>query len=320
MANGFLDFEKPIVELERKISELRSYTQESGMDFSQEIATLEGRLISLKEETYKNLTRWQRVMLARHPQRPYSLDYITRIFPDFLELHGDRHYSDDPAMVGGLATFMGRPVTVIGQQKGRDTKENIRRHFGMPYPEGYRKALRLFKSAEKFGRPVILFIDTPGAFPGFEGESRGQAWAIAANLKAMASLAVPTVGILISEGGSGGALGIGVVNRLLMLENAYYSVISPEGCAAILWRDAARAADAADALRLSAKDLVELGIVDQLVEEPMGGAHRDPDEMARRIGEAIEIQLKGLLDLSAQEIVEQRWEKYRHIGAFETGE
>lgn len=320
MANGLLDFEKPIVELERKISELRSYTQDSGMDFSQEIATLQGRLASLKEETYKNLTRWQRVMLARHPQRPYALDYITRIFPDFLELHGDRLYSDDPAMVGGLATFMGRPVTVIGQQKGRDTKENIHRHFGMPYPEGYRKALRLFQAAEKFGRPIICFIDTPGAFPGLEGESRGQAWAIAANLKAMASLKVPTVGVLISEGGSGGALGIGVVNRLLMLENAYYSVISPEGCAAILWRDSGRASDAADALKLSAKDLVEMGIVDQLIEEPMGGAHRDPDEMSRRISSAIKTQLEELLNLSAEEIVAQRWDKYRRLGAFETGE
>ena len=318
MANGFLDFEKPIIELERKISELRAYTQESGLDFSQEIATLEARL--LKEETYKNLTRWQRVMLARHPQRPYSLDYISRIFPDFLELHGDRLYSDDPAMVGGLATFMGRPVTVIGQQKGRDTKENIRRHFGMPYPEGYRKALRFFQAAEKFGRPIILFIDTPGAFPGIEGECRGQAWAIATNLKAMASLKVPTVGVLISEGGSGGALGIGVVNRLLMLENAYYSVISPEGCAAILWRDSGRAPDAADALKLSAGDLVELGIVDQLIGEPTGGAHRDPDEMARRISEALRGQLEELVGLSATQIVEQRWNKYRRFGAFETGE
>ena len=223
-------------------------------------------------------------------------------------------------MVGGLATYRGMPVTVIGQQKGRDTKENIRRHFGMPYPEGYRKALRLFRSAEKFGRPIICFIDTPGAFPGLEGENRGQAWAIAANLKAMASLKVPTIGILISEGGSGGALGIGVVNRLLMLENAYYSVISPEGCAAILWRDAARAPEAVDALKISAQDLLELGIVDEVIPEPTGGAHRDLPEMVKRIDAAIAQHLEELMDLSAEELIEQRWNKYRRLGAFETGE
>ena len=320
MATEYLDFEKPILELEQKIAELSSYTQNSGMDFSQEISTLQGRLASLKEQTYKNLTRWQRVQLARHSQRPFALDYISAIFPDFFELHGDRLYGDDPAMVGGLATYRGMPVTVIGQQKGRDTKENIRRHFGMPYPEGYRKALRLFRSAEKFGRPIICFIDTPGAFPGLEGENRGQAWAIAANLKAMASLKVPTIGILISEGGSGGALGIGVVNRLLMLENAYYSVISPEGCAAILWRDAARAPEAVDALKISAQDLLELGIVDEVIPEPTGGAHRDLPEMAKRIDAAIAQHLEELMDLSAEELIEQRWNKYRRLGAFETGE
>jgi len=320
MATEYLDFEKPILELEQKIAELSSYTQNSGMDFSQEISTLQGRRASLKEQTYKNLTRWQRVQLARHSQRPFALDYISAIFPDFFELHGDRLYGDDPAMVGGLATYRGMPVTVIGQQKGRDTKENIRRHFGMPYPEGYRKALRLFRSAEKFGRPIICFIDTPGAFPGLEGENRGQAWAIAANLKAMASLKVPTIGILISEGGSGGALGIGVVNRLLMLENAYYSVISPEGCAAILWRDAARAPEAVDALKISAQDLLELGIVDEVIPEPTGGAHRDLPEMVKRIDAAIAQHLEELMDLSAEELIEQRWNKYRRLGAFETGE
>jgi acetyl-CoA carboxylase carboxyl transferase subunit alpha len=320
MATEYLDFEKPILELEQKIAELSSYTQNSGMDFSQEISTLQGRLASLKEQTYKNLTRWQRVQLARHSQRPFALDYISAIFPDFFELHGDRLYGDDPAMVGGLATYRGMPVTVIGQQKGRDTKENIRRHFGMPYPEGYRKALRLFRSAEKFGRPIICFIDTPGAFPGLEGENRGQAWAIAANLKAMASLKVPTIGILISEGGSGGALGIGVVNRLLMLENAYYSVISPEGCAAILWRDATRAPEAVDALKISAQDLLELGIVDEVIPEPTGGAHRDLPEMVKRIDAAIAQHLEELMDLSAEELIEQRWNKYRRLGAFETGE
>ena len=320
MATEYLDFEKPILELEQKIAELSSYTQNSGMDFSQEISTLQGRLASLKEQTYKNLTRWQRVQLARHSQRPFALDDISAFFPVFFELHGDRLYGDDPAMVGGLATYRGMPVTVIGQQKGRDTKENIRRHFGMPYPEGYRKALRLFRSAEKFGRPIICFIDTPGAFPGLEGENRGQAWAIAANLKAMASLKVPTIGILISEGGSGGALGIGVVNRLLMLENAYYSVISPEGCAAILWRDAARAPEAVDALKISAQDLLELGIVDEVIPEPTGGAHRDLPEMVKRIDAAIAQHLEELMDLSAEELIEQRWNKYRRLGAFETGE
>src|ERR1051325_1509409 len=271
-----LEFEKPIAELESKIEELRSCAATEHMDFSEEIRTLEDKCEQLKRQIYGNLTPWQRVLIARHPQRPYALDYIKALCTQFFELHGDRSFSDDASIVGGLALFEGRPVVVIGHQKGRTVQESMRRNFGMPHPEGYRKALRLMKLAEKFNRPVLCFIDTPGAYPGIGAEERGQARAIAVNLMAMAALKTPILCAVIGEGGSGGALAIGIGDRLLMCENAWYSVISPEGCAAILFRDATRAAEAASALKLTAPELKPLGIVDQVIPEPQGGAHRDP--------------------------------------------
>ena len=279
MAGEFigLDFEQPLLDLENKIEELRSCAASEHLDFKSEIHILEEKCEVLRHQIYDNLTPWQRVAIARHPQRPYTLDYIQALCTDFVELHGDRTFSEDAAMVGGFAFFEGQPVVVLGQQKGRSVQESMRRNFGMPHPEGYRKALRLMKLAEKFRRPVLCFIDTPGAYPGIGAEERGQARAIALNLIEMAALRTPVICVVIGEGGSGGALAIGMGDRLLMCENAWYSVISPEGCAAILFRDASRAAEAATALKLTAPELKELGVIDEIIPEPPGGAHRKPE-------------------------------------------
>jgi acetyl-CoA carboxylase carboxyl transferase subunit alpha len=315
-----LEFEKPIAELEIKIEELRSCAATEHMDFTEEIRTLEEKCEQLKRQIYGALTPWQRVLLARHPQRPYTLDYVKALCADFVELHGDRTFSDDAAMVGGLAFFEGRPVVVIGHQKGRTVQESMRRNFGMPHPEGYRKALRLMKLAEKFKRPVLSFIDTPGAYPGVGAEERGQARAIAANLREMASLRTPMICIVVGEGGSGGALAIGMGDRLLMCENAWYSVISPEGCAAILFRDAARASEAAAALKLTAPELKALGIVDEVIPESQGGAHRNPAATFDALRGALGRHLADLTALSVEQLLEKRYQKFRTLGAWQEGE
>ncbi len=314
----WLDFEKPIMELERRIQDLRDFGSEENIEFSGELQRLERRLAKLKSEIYSGLSSWQKVQLARHPRRPYALDYVDAICSYFVELHGDRAFADDKAVVGGLAEIEGRPVVVIGQQKGRNTKENLYRNFGSPHPEGYRKALRLMHMAAKFRCPVVSFVDTPGAFPGIGAEERGQSEAIARNLREMAVLPVPFVVAVIGEGGSGGALAMAVGDVILMMENAIFSVISPEGCAAILWRDRAKAPQAADALRLTARDLLELRIVDELVPEPVGGAHRDPESAARALKEAIVRSLDGLSVLPIDQLLERRAAKYRAMGVFET--
>jgi acetyl-CoA carboxylase carboxyl transferase subunit alpha len=309
-----LDFEKPIVELQRQIDALRKMADERQLDVRGEIVPLEAKLIDLRREIYRKLTPMQRVQVARHPRRPYTLDYIDRIFDDFVELKGDRLFRDDPAIVGGWARLRSRPVVVIGQQKGRDTRENLRRNFGMPHPEGYRKALRLMRQAERFGAPVVTLIDTPGAYPGLGAEERGQAEAIARNLEEMAGLRTPIVAAVIGEGGSGGALALGVADRLIMLENAVYSVISPEGCAAILWNDATQKERAARALRLTAADLLELEIADDIVPEPPGGAHADPDGAADALADALDGQLAALATQDADDLIRTRTAKYRRIG------
>jgi acetyl-CoA carboxylase carboxyl transferase subunit alpha len=309
-----LDFEKPIVELQRQIDSLRRMADERQLDVRGEIVPLEAKLADLRREIYRKLTPMQRVQVARHPRRPYTLDYISRIFTDFVELRGDRLFRDDPAIVGGWARLRSRPVVVIGQQKGRDTRENLRRNFGMPHPEGYRKALRLMHQAERFGAPVVTLIDTPGAYPGLGAEERGQAEAIARNLEEMGGLETPIVAAVIGEGGSGGALALGVADRLVMMENAVYSVISPEGCAAILWNDATQKERAARALRLTAADLVELEIADEIVPEPPGGAHADPDGAAEALADALDRQLAALVPLEPDELVRGRTAKYRRIG------
>jgi acetyl-CoA carboxylase carboxyl transferase subunit alpha len=313
---GYLDFERPIVELEEKIEEMETLADERGIDVTAELATLQAKLARLKEDIFSHLTPIQRVQLARHPRRPYPLDFVERCFTDWLELHGDRAYADDDAMIGGLARFDGQPVVVVGQQKGRDTKENLRRNFGMPHPEGYRKAMRLMKTAEKFGHPVVAFIDTPGAYPGIGAEERGQAEAIARNLREMAGLRVPTVSVVTGEGASGGALGIGVTDRILILENAFYSVISPEGCAAILWKDGEKRELAARAMKITAEDLERLGVVDEIVPEPLGGAHTDYASAARAIAEAIRRHLAEIAAWSVDERIRRRREKYRAMGAW----
>ncbi|MDI3280345.1 MAG: acetyl-CoA carboxylase carboxyltransferase subunit alpha [Bacillota bacterium] len=315
--NGVLDFEKPLVELEKRIEELKRFTAEKAIDFTEELQSLEKKAERLRQEIYQDLDPWQRVLLARHPKRPLALDYIPLIFEDFIELHGDRGFRDDKALIGGLAFLEGRPVTIVAEQKGKDTKENLYRNFGMPCPEGYRKALRLMKQAEKFGRPVISFIDTPGAFPGLQAEERGQAEAIARNLLEMSKLQVPIVAVVIGEGGSGGALAIGVGDRILMLENAVYSVISAEACAAILWRDASYAKEAAAALKLTAQDLLELGVIDEIIPEPLGGAHRGLEVTAKLIKEALVRHLNELSELSPQRLVARRYEKYRRMGRWQ---
>lgn len=313
MANVTLDFEKPIVELEAKLAEWESLSASSNMSVDSELGALRNRLAETKRSIYENLTPWQRVQLARHPSRPYTLDYVERIFSDFLEFHGDRRYADDPAIVGGFAKLDGVPVMLIGTQKGRNTKENVFRNFGCPHPEGYRKALRLMKLAEMAGVPVISFIDTPGAFPGIASEERHIGEAIAVNLKEMFSLKVPFIAIVIGEGGSGGALGIGVGNKVLIMENAYYSVITPEGCAAILWKDRAFSARAAEALKLTAKDLQALGLVDLAVPEPLGGAHKDYDGAAALLKSAIKNALAEFEGVPSDKLKEGRYRKFRDI-------
>lgn len=314
-----LDFEKPIIDLERKIEEMEQLGGSTGMDVDDEMRLLKNKLDSTKRKVYKELTPWQRVQLARHPQRPYMMDYVERIFDDFLEFHGDRRYADDAAVVGGFAKLDGRKVMLIGTQKGRDTKDNVHRNFGCPHPEGYRKALRLMDLAAKAGVPVISFIDTPGAFPGLASEERHIGEAIAVNLREMFDLPVPVLAVVIGEGGSGGALGIGVGNKIMLMENAYYSVITPEGCASILWKDRAFAPKAAESLRLTADDLTELGIVDSVVPEPLGGAHRDHGAAAELMRKSLLDALAGFDSMSAAEIKNQRYDKYRGIGCFTEG-
>ncbi len=317
MAKVVLDFEKPIYSLQAKIDEMRSYHIEGNLDLSNEIDRLEKKVNELRKSIYSNLTRWQRVQLARHPERPYTLDYIYLMFSNFTELHGDRNFGDDKAIVGGFAQMGKQTVMVVGHQKGRDTKSNLMRNFGMPNPEGYRKALRLFKLAEKFNKPVITFIDTPGAFPGLEAEERGQGEAIARNLFEMAKLKVPVICAVIGEGASGGALGIGVGDRLIMMENTWYSVISPESCSSILWHSWDYKEQAAEALKLSAQDLLDQGLIDKIVEEPLGGAHHDPEEAAKNLKKAISDELKSLKKLSQEELVSARIEKYSKMGVYD---
>jgi acetyl-CoA carboxylase carboxyl transferase subunit alpha len=309
----YLDFEKPIAELEDKLEKLAASSHARG-GRQEDLNKLRARLHQLQAEIYAGLSAWQRTQVARHLQRPSTLDYIGRLCDSFIELHGDRAFADDHAIVGGLARFNGRPVVVIGHQKGKTLKERMYRNFGMPNPEGYRKALRLMRLAEKFGRPVLTFIDTPGAYPGIGAEERGQAEAIGRNLLVMASLQVPIVTVVIGEGGSGGALAIGVADRLLMLQHAVYSVISPEGCAAILWNDQSKVTDAAEALNMTADDLQKLGITDQVIPEPLGGAHRDPMLSCDTVKKAIEAHLSELLELSTEDLLKRRYEKYRRIG------
>ena len=319
MATYTLDFEKPIVELERQIEELRRLANDGKVDVARQLGPLEARLAELRREIYQGLTPMQRVQVARHPRRPYTLDYLSTVFTDFQELHGDRLYRDDAAIVAGWARLDDRPVMVIGHQKGRDTKENLRRNFGMPHPEGYRKALRLMHLAERFGHPVITLIDTPGAYPGLGAEERGQAEAIARNILEMCALRTPIIAVIIGEGGSGGALAVGVGDRVLMLENAVYSVISPEGCAAILWKDASQRERAAAALRLTAEDLLELGVVDAVVPEPPGGAHADPDDASRSLHEALSGVVGELRGSAPDALVRSRRDKYLGLGRFEEG-
>lgn len=314
----YLDFERPIVELEERIAEMETFAAERGVDVSEELSTLQAKLARLKQEIFSHLTPIQKVRLARHPRRPYPLDFVERCFTDWFELHGDRAYADDRAMIGGMARFDGRPVMIIGQQKGRDTRENLRRNFGMPNPEGYRKALRLMKMAEKFGHPIVSLIDTPGAYPGIGAEERGQAEAIARNLREMAALSVPTISIVTGEGASGGALGIGVTDRILILENAFYSVISPEGCAAILWKDGEKRDVAAAAMKITARDLLRLGVVDEVVPEPMGGAHTDYTAVARSIEDALRRHLREVSGWDPAERIHRRREKYRDMGAWKS--
>ena len=310
----YLEFEKPLREVEEKIEKLAaSGGTKAGVQ--DEIRKLRMKLAQLEHELYGKLTPWQRTQLARHPQRPSTLDYIGEIFRDFLEFHGDRSFGDDRAIVGGFARFNDRSIMVIGHQKGKTLKERMQRNFGMPNPEGYRKALRLMKMAEKFGRPVVTFIDTPGAYPGIGAEERGQAEAIARNLYAMSRLTVPIISIVIGEGGSGGALALGVSDRILMLEHGVYSVISPEGCAAILWDDPAKVPDAAASLKMTAQDLIDLRIVDDVIPEPLGGAHREPKAVTDRVAKALTNQLSQLTDLSLDQLLTQRDHKYRRMGA-----
>lgn len=310
-----LEFEKPILELENRIAEIRAAEGEAASRDA--IGKLEERLRRLQQKVYGSLTAWQRAQLARHPKRPRALDLFRLLLTDFVELHGDRVFGDDMAIVGGLAGFEGEPVVVVGHQKGRGTRENIARNFGMPHPEGYRKALRLMQLAEKFGKPVITFIDTPGAYPGLGAEERGQAEAIARNLREMAGLRTPIISVVTGEGGSGGALAIGVANRVLMLEHAIYSVISPEGCAAILWGDASKAPEAAQLMRTTAPDLQRLGIIDGVVPEPVGGAHRNWEEAAGNLRTALREHLRQLRPRSPDELVQDRYEKFRRIGVFD---
>jgi acetyl-CoA carboxylase carboxyl transferase subunit alpha len=312
----YLDFERPLMELEKKISDMKDFSIGESIELDGEIASLKHKLEKLRAEIYGNLTRWQRVQISRHPRRPYTLDYVELMCTDFIELHGDRFFADDPAMVGGFARLDGRKVMVVGQQKGRDTKQKLRRNFGMAHPEGYRKARRLFALAEKFRVPIVILIDTPGAYPGIGAEERGQAEAIAKNIQFMFDVKVPIVVVIIGEGASGGALGIGVGDEVYMLEHSWYSVISPEGCAAILWRDAAKAPEAAEALKVTSEDLLDLKIIDKVIPEPDRGAHNDPKETSRRVKELIVQALDHLCSLSVKDLLDRRLEKYRRIGVF----
>ncbi|RKY44788.1 MAG: acetyl-CoA carboxylase carboxyl transferase subunit alpha [Candidatus Omnitrophota bacterium] len=313
---NILEFERPIIELEERIKELKNFSSERHIDLSSEVEKLEKKLENLKKEIYGNLTAWQRIQIARHPQRLYTLDYINRIMTDFIEIHGDRVYGDDKAIVTGFAKLEGERLVVIGHQKGRDTKENIERNFGCAHPEGYRKALRIMKLAGKFKLPIIILIDTPGAYPGIGAEQRGQAQAIAENICQMFGIKTPIICCVIGEGGSGGALGIGVGDRVLMLENAYYSVISPEGCSAILWKDSSKVREAAEALKLTSFDLLKFGIIDEIVPEPLGGVHKDVELSSQNLKEALLRNLKVLQKLSLDQLLKKRYEKFRKIGVF----
>ena len=312
-----LEFEKPLRELARQLDELRQQSVETDVDLATEIRDIERKIEATQRDIYTNLSPWQKVQIARHPKRPYALDYISAVCEGFQELHGDRQYKDDRAIIGGTAFFNGDAVMIVAQQKGRDPKERIARNFGMPQPEGYRKALRLLRLAEKFRLPVLTFIDTPGAFPGIESEARHVSEAIAVNLREMAMLRTPTISVVVGEGGSGGALGIGVTDRVLIFENSYYSVISPEGCAAILWKDGAAAPKAAEALKVSADHLAKLGVVDEVIAEPTGGAHNDPGQAASALKYALQKHLNDLRALDTEQLVAARYERFRHLGVFE---
>jgi acetyl-CoA carboxylase carboxyl transferase subunit alpha len=312
-----LEFEKPLRELVRQLEELRQRSLETNVDVAKEVGAIERSIEATQREIYSKLTPWQKVQIARHPKRPYALDYIGAICEDFQEFHGDRQYSDDRAIIGGTAFLNGDAVMIIAQQKGRDPKERIVRNFGMPQPEGYRKALRLMRLAEKFSLPLLTFIDTPGAFPGIESEARHVSEAIAVNLREMALLKTPTISVVIGEGGSGGALGIGVTDRVLIFENSYYSVISPEGCAAILWKDSAAAPKAAEALKVSADHLATLGVVDEVIPEPLGGAHNDPEQAASALKYVLLKHLNDVRALDTEKLLENRYERFRHLGVFE---
>ncbi len=310
----YLEFEQPIADLQAKIEELRLVGSDNALNITEEISRLQEKSRTLTESIFANLSSWQVTQMSRHPQRPYTLDYIEHIFTDFEELHGDRHFADDAAIVGGIARLDGRPVMVIGHQKGRDVKEKVRRNFGMPKPEGYRKACRLMQMAERFKMPIITFLDTPGAYPGIDAEERGQSEAIAWNLQVMSRLKTPIISTVIGEGGSGGALAIGVCDRLMMLQYSIYSVISPEGCASILWKSAEKATDAAEAMGVTAGRLKELGLVDNLIEEPLGGAHRDPAEVAARIKAQLLLELEKLDQQSVDELLDSRFERLMAFG------
>ena len=312
-----LDFEKPILELQRRLQELKSHSDQHSIDFEAEVESMEKKIRDTRREIYDNLTAWQRVQIARHIQRPFALDYVSRCFTDWVELHGDRVFGDDRAMPCGLGRIGPWRCAVVTQQKGRNTKENVLRNFGCAYPEGYRKALRVMRLAEKFNLPVVALIDTPGAYPGIGSEERHIAEAIAVNLREMMILKVPIVAVVIGEGGSGGALGIGVADSVMIMENAYYSVISPEACSAILWKDRRHAAEAAEALKLTADDLIKLGVVDEVVREPEGGAHRDHDMAAAHLGDAIRRNLERLSALKSDDLLEQRYAKFRAMGNFD---
>jgi acetyl-CoA carboxylase carboxyl transferase subunit alpha len=311
------DFEQPIVEIDKRIEELKKSAQEQNIDLSQQIKNLEKTRDELKQKIYGSLSPWQRIQIARHPQRPYSQDYIKLIFENFVELHGDRCFGDDRAILCAIADFDDKPVAVIGHQKGRTLEENLDRNFGMAHPEGYRKAMRIMKLAEKFNRPIITFIDTPGAYPGIAAEERGQAEAIARNLKEMSNVKVPIITVVIGEGGSGGALGIGVSNKVLCLENSYYSVISPEGCAAILFRDGSKAEDAADALKLTSKDLLKLKVIDEIIKEPIGGAHYNHAKTASNIKTALSKYFKAYSGMNSKKVVKERYLRFRNMGIYE---
>ena len=317
MATAYtLEFEKPLLELERQIDDLKRVGAEDDSDISRELEEFTTKLTVLRKHIYEHLTPIQRVQVARHPRRPYTLDYLSTIFTDFIELHGDRQFRDDPSIVGGWARLAGQSVMVIGHQKGRDTKENLKRNFGMPHPEGYRKALRLMLQAAKFSAPLVTLIDTPGAYPGIGAEERGQSEALARNIMEMAALPIPIVTVVIGEGGSGGALALGVGDRILMLENSIYSVISPEGCAAILWKDASQRERAADALKLTAPDLQQLGVVDEIIDEPSGGAHTDLDATGEALREALVRNLAELRKIKPDKLIRRRAEKFGKIGAY----